>query len=140
MDTTYLLPYSKIGVATDLFSMMEERGMPIEDVGISSVSLFELQAKAAKLGVPAEYVADAIDAISSEFRTEQIHNLKIIEIAASLLKWLNDYVDCLVLATAVALKEDLVTEDSKIHDLSDRIGKEYGIRVLSCKEFLERTA
>ncbi len=114
--------------------------MLIEDVGISSVSLFKLQAKAAKLGVPARYVADAIEAINSEFRAEQIHNLKIIETAASLLKWLNDYVDCLVLATAVVLKEDLVTEDSRLHSLRDRIVKEYGIRVLNCKEFLERAA
>lgn len=135
-----LLPYSRIGVAADLFSMMEEKGMLIEDVGISSVSLFKLQAKAAKLGVPARYVADAIEAINSEFRAEQIHNLKIIETAASLLKWLNDYVDCLVLATAVVLKEDLVTEDSRLHSLRDRIVKEYGIRVLNCKEFLERAA
>ena len=117
--------------------MMEEKGMPIEDVGISSISLFELQAKAVKLGVPVRYVADAIEAISSELRTEQIHSLKIIEIAAGLLGWLNDYVGCLILATAAALKEDLVTEDSVIHRLKDRIKAEYGIRIFSCKEFME---
>ncbi len=137
VDTTYLLPYSRMGVTNDLFSMIEERGIPVENVGISSISLFELQAKAAKIGVPARYVVDAIDAIRSEFRTENIHSLKIIEVAAGLLKRLNDYIDCLVLATAIVLKEDLVTEDSKIHELKDDEGKVYGIRVLYCKEFLE---
>jgi len=116
---------------------MEERGIQIEDVGISSISLFELQAKAAKLGVPAKYVVDAIETVSSVFRTEQIHNPKIIEIAASLLKWLGDYVDCLILATAVALKEDLVTEDSEIHNLKEKIKAEYGISVFNCKELLQ---
>ncbi len=137
MDTTYLLPFSRMSVAADLFSGMEERGIPIWDVGISSISLFELQAKAAKLGVNSKYVVDAIETISSGFRVEQIHNIKIIEVAASLLKLLNDYVDCLILATAIVLKEDLVTEDSRIHALKEKIKADYSIKIFNCKELLE---
>ena len=136
MDTTYLLPYSRMGVAADIFGEMEKNGVPIGDMGISSISLFELQAKAAKLGVPADYVVTAIENISDVFRVEQIHNIKIIEVATTLLKWLSDYIDCLILATAIVLEEGLITEDLEIRSRRNEIKDKYGIEVVNGKEFL----
>ncbi len=115
---------------------MERRGVPVEDMGVSLVSLFELQAKAAKLGVPSRYVVEAIDTINHTFRVEPFFNPKIVETSSNLLKDLNDYVDCLILATAIASKEDLVTEDQKILGVSNEMKDRYGVNIVSSKEFL----
>jgi len=38
---------------------------------VSMISIFELQAKAAKLMVPAEFVVDAVEAIFRAFKVEK---------------------------------------------------------------------
>lgn len=136
LDTTYLLPFSRIYVDTDLLRFLKDRDMSIGGFSISSISIFEFQAKAAKLNVSAKYTVEAVKGILGFFRVEQIHGEGVVEIAARLSRMLNDYVDCLILATAIVLKEDLVTEDSRIHMLKGRIKTEYGISIFNCKEFL----
>lgn len=54
IGTTYLLPLARIEVETDLLLALAERNIPadqlrLEDIQINSISIFELQAKAAKL-------------------------------------------------------------------------------------------
>lgn len=56
IDTTYLLPLARIGVETDLLRAVVEgrvrRDVSLRNLKVNLISLFELQAKAAKLGVP----------------------------------------------------------------------------------------
>ena len=61
LDTTYLLPLAGIGVDVDLLRSIVEGRVPLDlgDVKVSLISLFELQAKAAKLDIPVERVVKA---------------------------------------------------------------------------------
>ena len=112
IDTTYLLPLSKIGIDTDLLRAMDdgETKLRIEDVKISLISIFELQAKAAKLKIPVNFTIEATDVISTAFKVEPFYNPEIIETGQALLRRLNDYIDCLIVATAIALKEDTLLQ------------------------------
>ena len=73
LDTTYLLPLARISVDTDLLRAIAEGkvGWKLEEVTVSMISIFELQAKAAKLMVPAEFVVDAVEAIFRAFKVEK---------------------------------------------------------------------
>ncbi len=136
IDTTYLLPLSRIGIDTDLLKAIDDgkTDLRIEEIKISLISIFELQAKAAKFKVPASNVIKAIEVISTAFRIEPFYNPKIIELSQKLLSRLNDYIDCLIVATAVALKEDLITEDSRIIKNRDLIKDRYKVGVFDYSE------
>ncbi|MDE1855519.1 MAG: PIN domain-containing protein [Candidatus Micrarchaeota archaeon] len=140
IDTTYLLPLAKIGIDTDLLRAVDDgkTKLSIENVKISLISIFELQAKAAKLKVPAKFTIEATDVISTAFKVEPFYNPEIIEIGQALLGKLNDYIDCLIVATAVSLKEDLITEDSRIMKNRHYIKEKYKVDVLNYKEVLGR--
>lgn len=138
LDTTYLLRLSGIEVATDLLGAIDEGRTTIsfEEIGVSLISLFEIQAKAAKLGLPPKRTTDAIEAINNEFRVEPFYNKSIVEISNGLSGKLNDYIDCIILATAIALKEDLATEDTRIKATEKEIKDRYGINIVNYKELL----
>ena len=71
VDTTYLLPLARIRVRTDLLRMIVDgrvgEGISLSDIKVSLISLFELQAKASKLGVRPKYVIDAVKAVLKAF-------------------------------------------------------------------------
>ena len=69
---------------------------------------------------------------------EPFYNKHIADMADILSRRLNDYIDCIILATAIVLKEDLITEDSKIKKQKKFIAKEYGIHVLSYLDVVNR--
>lgn len=135
-DTTYILPIAKIDVDTDLLTLMDEGivKLSLDDVRVSLISLFELQARVAKYKLPAKLAIDAIEIINGSLKVEPFYNPKIIEVADSLSRELKDYVDCLILATAIALNEDLVTEDSSIREMKDIVKQKYQINIFSYKE------
>ncbi len=141
IDTTYLLRLSRVGINTDLLGGIEEGKVPLsfEDICVNSISLFELQAKAAKLKLPPKLAIDAINVINSDFRVEPFYNPKIIKIASLLSGEFSDYIDCIILATAIVLKEDLVTEDTRINAKRKMIAERYGIKTVSYKELVRKT-
>jgi len=100
------------------------------------ISIFELQAKAAKLMIPAKLTIKAVEAILVAFRVKPFHDPEIIEVSYELKKRIPDYVDCVIVATAVVSKEDLATEDSLILANAEVIRKEYGIEVLSFRKIV----
>ncbi|MDE1869152.1 MAG: PIN domain-containing protein [Candidatus Micrarchaeota archaeon] len=100
---------------------------------VSELSLFELQAKAAKLGIDPKHVTEAVDAIISSFKVLPFYAPEVTRIANDLLKRLNDYVDCIIVATAVAMNETLVTEDTKILENKKFIEDKYKIKVKNYK-------
>lgn len=88
--------------------------LKIKDIVVSLISVFELQAKAAKLKIPSKFTIEAIEIILHGLKVEPFHNPQIIEISSYLRTTIPDYIDCIIVATAASLNEDLTTEDSII--------------------------
>ena len=139
LDTPYLLPLARIEIDTDLLRDIAEGKTKIrfEDITISQISIFEMQAKAARLGILPHYVIEAVQAIEKAFRIEPFNRPQIIETSFNLRKEINDYIDCIILATAITLKEDLITEDTLILKQKQNIKKKYNIDVLNYKTITE---
>jgi len=132
-----MLPLAQIAVDTDLLAAIGKGkvDLRLDDIAVSLISVFELQAKAAKLNVPPKSVTRAVDAILSAFPTVPFYQPEIVEIAYKLKKDISDYVDCIIIATAISSKEDLVTEDSLVTHHKEALSRAYGLRVLSFKDF-----
>lgn len=110
--------------------------MKFEEVAVSLASILELQAKAARLNVPAKSTVKAIDAILSAFRVESFHKPAIVEASFELRRLIPDYLDCVIVATAIASKEDLATEDSLILAKKEMLREKYSIDVLCFKDII----
>ncbi|MEM3607400.1 MAG: hypothetical protein QW238_00855 [Candidatus Bathyarchaeia archaeon] len=125
LDTTYLLPLARIAIDLDLLDAIAKgkTSLKLEDITVSLISIFELQAKAAKLMVPAEFVVKATNAIFNAFKVESFYNTEIIKVSYKLKKLIPDYIDCVIVATAIILKENLITEDSLILANAEEIKK-----------------
>jgi len=143
IDTTYLLPLAKIGVKTDLLKAVIEgriRGeVSLQNLKVSLISLFELQAKAAKLGVPPRNVTKAINVILRSFQVIPFYRAEIVETAYKLRKVLTDYIDCVIVATAITLREDLISEDQDILSHKEELEEKYGIRIHNYQNLLQQT-
>ena len=138
LDTTYLLPLAQIAVDTDLLAAVAKKntGLKLEDIVVSLISIFELQAKAAKLKVPAKSTIRAVDAVLSAFRVIPFYEPGVIETAQRIRKIIPDYVDCIILATAVVSKEDLVTEDSIVLEKKEKLLKDHRLKVLNFNDLM----
>ena len=139
IDTTYLLPLARINVDKDLLRAVADEKVKLrfEDIRINEISIFELQAKAAKLMIPAKFVIEAIETILKAFKIERFHKPEIIEIANEIRRSIPDYIDCIIVATAVLTKESLITEDSLILSKREQIQKKHGIKILTFSELTE---
>jgi len=139
LDTTYFLPMVGVEIEPDILRacLNGRTKFSIDDVRLSLVSVFELQAKAAKLGVGAERVVKGVQAILQVFDVIEFYRPDIVRVSFELRKRLPDYIDCVIVATAISLGEDLLTEDRLIHGLKDDVEREYGIRIYSRKDMLK---
>ncbi|MGB9714672.1 MAG: PIN domain-containing protein [Candidatus Bathyarchaeales archaeon] len=123
MDTTYLLPAIGISIKSlpkdMLVGLMEKK----HQISISDVSIFELSAKGAKYvfagTLPAERVAKGIRAITYDERVTVIplYESSVLLMAFKLRKLLNDFIDCLILSSAVNRCDAILTEDEDIQNL-----------------------
>lgn len=143
IDTTYLLPLAKIGVKTDLLRAVVEgkvrREVSLQNLKVNLISLFELQAKAAKLGVPPKNVTEAINVILRSFQVIPFYKAEIVETAHKLRKILTDYIDCVIVATAITLREDLISEDQDILSHKEELERKYSIRIRNYRNLLQQT-
>ncbi len=141
IDTTYLLPLARIRIKHDLLRAIAEGNVreriSFSDVKVSLISIFELQVKASKLGIPPQHVFRAVRTIFRAFAVVPFYKKDIIDEAHNLRRILSDYIDCIILATAIASGEDLVTEDSLIMSIRGTIEKQYGVSVLSYEELVK---
>lgn len=142
VDTTYLLPLARIDIETDLLLALAKKKIPMnrlsfEEIQINSISIFELQAKAAKLKVSPEYVLAAIEEISKSFTVEPYYSPNVVRRAFELKSVLSDYIDCIIVASAIELKTDLITEDSRVRKSRKRLKEKYGIEILTFREILK---
>ena len=123
LDTTYLLP--AIGIAIK----GQPNDLPIKllekehEIYVSQITLFELAAKGSKYilegSLMPEKVTRGIRAIvyNSEIQTIPTHDSKILLTAFKLKGKLNDFIDCLILSSAINQCYALITEDSDIQNL-----------------------
>ena len=138
IDTTYILPLSGIAIPCDLLKAIAERRTKVKidfsDLKLSLISIFELQAKASKLGISPKNVSRAIDVIFRAFNVIPFYDSNIVEKAHELHKAILDYIDSIILATAIHLREDLATEDSILRSMRSYVEEKYDIRMLSYHE------
>lgn len=125
LDTTYLLPAVGIAVKElprDAIIQLINKG---HQVVISQISLFELAAKGAKYikngALKPEAVTKGIRALtySDQIETIPIDDTKLLLTAFTLRNMLDDFIDCLILATAINNSNALITEDNDIQNLKN---------------------
>jgi len=123
LDTTYLLPAIGISIreipSDTLIKLLSEG----HQITMSDISIFELSATGAKHitagALSAERVTKGIRAIIYDERIEiaPISDSKLLLTAFKLRSTLNDFIDCLILSTALNHCEALITEDNTIQSL-----------------------
>lgn len=126
LDITYLLPAIGVSIKDLLQDAPIELIREGHQISISDITIFELSAKGAKhitLGtLTAERVSRGIRAIVYDDRIERIpvHDSSVLLTAFKLRRMLNDFIDCLILSSAINQNDILVTEDGDIHDLREK--------------------
>jgi PIN domain nuclease of toxin-antitoxin system len=129
LDTTYLLPTVGITVrelSKGVPSKLAKKG---HQVAISEMTIFELTAKGAKyvaIGtLSPERVTDGIRSLLHDDTIGKIppYETEIVLTAFKLRSMLHDFIDCLILSTAINNCDALITEDNEIH--AQKKNKEY---------------
>ena len=123
LDTTYFLP--TIGVSIKdmqkdaLLTLMAKK----HQISMSQITIFELAAKGAKYvkegQISPERVTRGISAIiyNDAIETIPMHDTTILQTAFKLRNMLNDFIDCLILSSAMNNSEAIITEDNEIQSL-----------------------
>jgi predicted nucleic acid-binding protein len=125
LDTTYLLPTISIAVKEvpkDAVIKLSAKGC---EIAVSRVSIFELLAKSSKyivknelsperaaLGIRAILYDDIIEKIS-------VDSSKVMLTAFTLRSLMSDFIDCLIVSTALNHCDVLITEDQDIQNLTE---------------------
>lgn len=125
LDTTYLLPAIGIsvkGLPNDTPIKLMKGG---NKIFISDITIFELSAKGAKHinagTLPTERVTKGIKTIAYDetVTTIPIYESTILPTAFKLRSILSDFIDCLILSSAINQCDILITEDNDIQDLKE---------------------
>ena len=123
-DTTYLLPaigVSVRGLPRTAISKLRKQGHKLM---ISNITIFELAAKGAKLTTANRLsmgrVTEGLKAIlhDPDIETVQFTDLDILSRASSIRAEIHDFINCLILSSAAAKADILLTEDEKLQDLA----------------------
>jgi hypothetical protein len=124
LDTTYLMPAIGVrvkDVSPDTLSMIRGGG---HETAISEVTLLELSAKGAKLVASGALPSDRVSrGVMAAKRDEGLEKIPIIDedllgVAISLRGRISDYLDCLILSSAINRCDALLTEDTLIHAIT----------------------
>ena len=125
LDTSYLLPLIKVevqgissSILTDLINRCDT------EIFYSELSLFEIAAKGMKLILSGENltVFDIRSGLDSLLWNDKILSLGwakhplLLELSFSLRKIHKDFIDCLILATAICYTDAFITFDKEIYD------------------------
>lgn len=121
LDSSYLFPLIGISVKNidrkALLKLLED----YDRLFVSVISLFELSAKGAKLvnqeKLTPDDVTQGIQSIYQDPRFIKFpyHSTQIQHTAFMLRKTFSDYIDCLIMSTAIIEADILLTEDKIIH-------------------------
>ncbi|MHB8361496.1 MAG: PIN domain-containing protein [Thermoplasmataceae archaeon] len=139
LDTTYLLPIVGIEVEADLFDAIENTRKPVDfnSISISLISIFEIQAKTAKLGISWEITSQAVDELMKKFEIVPFFGNDIIKTSLEIRQEIPDYIDCIILATAICRKDSLMTEDRRILSFMEKNRKKYEIEIHPMQFYLK---
>jgi PIN domain nuclease of toxin-antitoxin system len=123
LDTTYFLP--TIGVS--IKEMQKDALLTLiakkHQIAMNQITIFELSAKGAKYikegQLLPERVTRGISAIifNDDIDTILMHDTSILLTSFKLRKMLSDYIDCLILSSAINRCEAIITEDKEIQSL-----------------------
>lgn len=124
LDSTYLFPLIGVSVRNvDPFLLLELK--PRHRLLVSDISLFELSAKGAKYVVQGmlepEDVTRGIQSLNMDPDITKIpyFTTQILTVSFRLRETLGDYIDCLILSTAVNESDVLMTEDDILLNFTD---------------------
>jgi len=126
LDTTYLLPaigVSVKGLPEDALIKLIGKG---HQISISDVTIFELSAKGGKYitagAITAERVSRGIRSVVHDERIARvpIHDSSVLLTAFNLRRTMSDFIDCLIVSSAINRNDILVTEDEHIQNLKKR--------------------
>ena len=124
LDTTYLLPV--IGISEKYSKRRCNKTDTKErQIFISDISIFELSAKGAKYAadgiIPPERISRGIKAIiyDETINTLPTHESTILHTAFKLRGILNDFINCLILSSAINNCDALITEDNDIQNIKE---------------------
>lgn len=126
VDTTYLLPaigVSVRGVSRTCIRDVKRKGYTIS---ISTITLFELAAKGAKFvasrRLDTSRVMSGLRAILHDPTIEQVSFCEndVVSRALTVREEISDFIDCLILSSAAARADALVTEDEELQDAASR--------------------
>lgn len=129
LDTTYFLPAVGISVKDIPTDAPLKLIAKKHQISISDISIFELSAKGAKYvttgKLSAERVTRGIRALvyDEKIGIIPIHDSMLLLTSFKLRNMLNDFIDCLILSSAINECDALVTEDTDI--LNIRRNKEF---------------
>ncbi len=131
LDSSYLLPIFGIGlknIPNDIIVKLLNEGHKLL---ISEISIFECIAKAAKLASSGELSLERLIkgllgvTYSQSLIKINIFDGDLIRIAATTRRFIGDFIDCIVLATAAMQADILLTEDTLLlkppHNLQEYI-------------------
>jgi len=139
LDTTYLLPIVGVAVKNDLLRAVVEgrvESITLDDLAISQISLFEIQAKSVKLRVPVERVIRAIRAITSTLEVIPFYSKPVIKYSFELYELLGDYIDSVIVATAISTRKPLITEDKLILSQKSTLEDKYKVKIYNYNDIL----
>jgi len=128
LDTTYLLPLIGVsvrGIAANVIRDLRQRRYSIS---VSSISIFELAAKGAKLVASGTLSSDRVERglrAALHDSTIELIDFKqqaVLDRALIMREQLSDFIDCLILSSAAATADILLTEDGDISELTSRDG------------------
>jgi PIN domain nuclease of toxin-antitoxin system len=135
LDTTYLLPLVGVAVKNDLLRAIVEgrvKGITLDDLAVSQISLFEIQAKSVKLRIPVERVR----AITSTLEVIPLYGKPVIKYSFELYELLGDYVDSVIVATAISTRKAFITEDKLILSHKNTLEDKYRVKIYSYNDIL----
>jgi len=142
LDTIYLFPLVGVAVKNDLLRAIVEgrvKSITLDDLAISQISLFEIQAKSAKLRIPVERVIRAIRAITSTLEVIPFYSRPVIKYSFELYGLLGDYIDSVIVATAISTRKPLITEDKLILSHKSTLEDKYKVKIYSYNDILARS-
>jgi PIN domain nuclease of toxin-antitoxin system len=117
LDTTYLLPVAGIHLQRVQKDTLKKAKSAGHQLFISEISLFELAAKGAKLAknrlADRERLAQALQSLvlDESLGKVKVYDEEALSLAIDLRQHHSDFVDCLILASAISTCEVLLTED-----------------------------
>ncbi len=123
LDTAYLLPAIGVsikGLPKDALIKLMQKG---NQISISNISVFELSAKGAKHvaagTLSSERVTRGIRAVVYDDRITVVpmHDSSVLLTAFKFRRMLGDFIDCLILSSAINYCDAVVTEDKDIQSL-----------------------